>query len=371
MATAWVMERPGVLRQATFPETPIGSHEIVIKVRAVGVCGTDRHLYLGHGSFPFPLIGGHEIVGEVTEVGATAEEETVIWGGPIEVGRWVVVVPSSAPCGRCFYCINYPHRTTLCRNRFVYGFRRCDQPPHLFGGFAEYVRIQARSFLFLLPDDFPMERAVLTEPTAVALRAVERAFSPGLPIIGEGLGVGRRGLVIGAGPIGLLVTAVLRTMGMHKILVADISAQRLELAQRIGAHLLIEATGDVPTVVQKIRQETDGEGADIVWECAGSPKAFSLSLDAVCRGGTVIEVGHFTDSGPVDLRPHQVCHKDLDIRGVWAYPWWQFRDAIRFLQTCPLPLSDLISHRIGLAELPRALAGELTGPTVKPVVVID
>jgi threonine dehydrogenase-like Zn-dependent dehydrogenase len=82
-----------------------------------------------------------------------------------------------------------------------------------------------------------------------------------------------------------------------------------------------------------------------------------------------VEVGHFTDSGSIPLSPHLICRKDLDVRGVWAYPWWQFRDALRFLRTTSLPLETLITHRLALPELPQALSGQLGQAAVKPIIV--
>jgi len=373
MAKAMVVQAPGQLTMAEFPERPLRDGEILLRVCMTGVCGTDRHLFLGHGSWAFPLIAGHEIIGEILEVTDRAADAIVVFGGELRVGQRVALVPSGAPCGRCFYCLNYPHRTTLCRYRTVYGFRRCDEPPHLFGGFAEFLRVQPRSFLFVIPDDLPDERAVLTEPTAVALRAVERALAPGIPVIGEGLGIGRRALVVGAGPIGLLVIAILKGMGVHHIIAADLSAMRLEMAKALGATETVLAPQDgsgVPeSATQKIRNLTDGEGADVVFECAGVPSAFAMALEWACRGATVVEVGHFTDSGSIPLSPHLICRKDLDVRGVWAYPWWQFRDALRFLRTTSLPLETLVTHRLALSELPQALSGQLGQAAVKPVIV--
>ncbi len=370
MAKAMVLEAPQQLRLHTFPERPLQNGEALLRVRGCGVCGTDKHLFLGHGRWSLPVIPGHEIVGEVVEVTEKGLDTIKAFGGAWKEGQRAVLVPSSAPCGRCFYCLHYPHRTTLCRHRFVYGFRRCDEPPHLFGGFAEFVRVQPSSFLFFLPDELPDERAVLAEPTAVALRAVERALAPGIPLLGEGLGIGRTTLVIGTGPIGLLVVAVLKTMGVYRILAADLSAERLEMAQALGATETVRVSRENPiAIVQQVWDLTDGEGADVVFECAGTPEAFLLALECACRGGKVIEVGHFTDSGTVPIAPHLICFKDLEVRGVWAYPWWQFRDALRFLQTTALPVESLITHRCALTDLPSFLSSAEDGRVLKAVVV--
>ncbi|MCS7265996.1 MAG: zinc-binding dehydrogenase [Armatimonadetes bacterium] len=213
------------------------------------------------------------------------------------------------------------------------------------------------------------ERAVLAEPTAVALRAVERALTPGIPVIGEGLGIGRRALVIGVGPIGLLVVAILKTMGIHRIIAADLSPLRLELAKQLGATETVLVRQDShDEAVRKVLDLTDGEGADVLFECAGVPKAFLMALECACRGATIVEVGHFTKSGEFPLSPHLICYKDLDVRGVWAYPWWQFRDALRFLQITPLPVESIVTQRLSLSELTKVMQGQLSSDVIKPVI---
>jgi L-iditol 2-dehydrogenase len=162
-------------------------------------------------------------------------------------------------------------------------------------------------------------------------------------------------------------------MGVHRIIAADLSEVRLEMAKALGATETVlvpqEGSGVPESATQKIRDLTDGEGADVVFECAGVPSAFAMALEWACRGAKVVEVGHFTDSGSIPLSPHLICRKDLDVRGVWAYPWWQFRDALRFLRTTSLPLETLITHRLALPELPQVLSGQLGQAAVKPVIV--
>lgn len=163
---------------------------------------------------------------------------------------------------------------------------------------------------------------------------------------------------------------MLETMGIHYIIAADVNAVRLEFAKQLGATETVLVHPDSPEkVVRKVQDLTDGEGSDFVFECAGVPSAFTMALDCACRGATIIEVGHFTESGNIALSPHLIRRKDSEIRGVWAYPWWQFRDALRFLKTTSLPVELLLTHRLCLSEIPKALQGQLSGNVIKPVIV--
>ena len=132
-------------------------------------------------------------------------------------------------------------------------------------------------------------------------------------------------MVLGAGPIGQLVIAALAHVGTDCIIASDLSASRLTLAEAMGAHHVIAADADLDERLEQVQELTHGVGPDIVIETAGVPVVFKESLDFVRRGGIVVEVGHFTDPGGVEIRPNQVCFKDLDIRGMWAYPAMQSR----------------------------------------------
>jgi L-iditol 2-dehydrogenase len=235
-------------------------------------------------------------------------------------------------------------------NRVIYGFSNCEKPPHLTGEFSQYTYIHPRSWVFKIPDEVPEELRVLVEPAAVATRAVERANSPGVTQVGEGYGVGSSVVVLGAGPIGLMIVAALRHTGAGRIIVTDAVDSRLQMAKRLGADEAINVIREKPEErLQRVLDQTEGVGADIVIEAAGVPAAFKEAIDLVRRGGIVIEVGHYTDSGNVQVSPHQICRKDIDIRGVWSYPPIQFKIAIDFLAQAPL--KELITHRLPLDRL--------------------
>lgn len=353
---AAVMLQPGQIEIREFEKPTPADDALLLQVDRVGICGSDKHMYLGHTALKFPVIPGHEVVGTVAEIGKNANQAMNVMGGPIKAGDRVTVVPGSKNCSRCYYCLHVPGRPTLCSGRTIYGFSNSETSPYLNGEFAEYTYIHGNSWVYKMPESVPEEIRVLTEPVAVATRAVERACAPGLPQVGDGYSIGNRVAVLGCGPIGLLVVAVLRDSGAGTIIATDLVDSRLDMAKQMGADVVINVGDTTPEErVEQIQDLTNGVGADIAIECAGIPAVFSEALDVVRRGGKVIEVGHYTDSGDIRVRPHQICNKDLDVCGVWAYPQIQFQTALDFLQITRAPLHELITHHLPLHQLEKGI----------------
>lgn len=354
---AWVMVEPGKLELQSFPRPEVASDSLLMKVVQLGLCGTDKHMLMGHTPLNFPVIPGHEVVGIVEEIGPDANSTMNVIGGPLQEGNVITVVPSSKGCGKCIYCLRMPHRPALCMNRTVYGFSNCDEPPHLTGHLAEHVYVHGNSWVYKIADEVPESRRVLAEPTAVATRAVERSFAPGIAQIGAGHGIGSTVVVLGAGPIGLLVTAVLRHTGAGTIITTDAVDDRLQMAKRMGADVTLDVTKtSLAERTEAIQDLSEGMGADIVFECAGVPGVFAEALELVRRAGIVMEIGHYTDSGEVSIHPHQICKKDIDVRGVWAYPQIQFKTALEFLRHTTVPVEELATHYLPMHKVPEGLA---------------
>jgi threonine dehydrogenase-like Zn-dependent dehydrogenase len=350
---AWVMVEPGKIVMEEFEIPKVAEDSALLKVEACGICGTDKHVYLGH--FPmakFPFIAGHEFIGTIVELGSQSNENMVVFGGSLEVGDRVAVAPSSMGCGRCYYCLHMPDNPGLCPQRnIVYGFTPTKRPPGIWGGYSEYVYLLPKSFVFKLAKDMPMKRAVMIEPAATGVRAVERAF-------GSGYKVGSSAIVLGAGPIGLMIIASLRYSGAGLIIAQDLFASRLDMAKRMGADLLIDGNLPFEERLQQVREVTDGIGPDIVIEAAGVPAVFWEALNFAPKGGTLIEAGHFTDTGEIAIKPFAICFQGLDVLGC-RYPPMIFEDVISMFERTPLPLEEVVTHTFPLEEFPKAL--ELTG----------
>ncbi|MHB1416001.1 MAG: zinc-dependent alcohol dehydrogenase [Chloroflexota bacterium] len=356
MVKAAVMLGPGKLEIREFPKAPLERNAAWLKVEYAGVCGSDKHLYDGHVQQSGPMIAGHEFVGTIEELGPEANDSMIVFGGPLKVGDRVTVTPASKVCGKCWYCLNVPMRPQLCPNRIIYGLGSTEKPPHLLGGFAEYVYLHGASWVFKIDDDMPSEIAVLAEPTAPAMRAVARAFPPGIPQQGEGYGPGRSVVVLGAGTIGLLATALLKHTGAGKVIAVDMLDSRLEMARKMGADELVNAKRTTfAERLEAIRDLTDGVGPDVLVEAAGVPSAFREGLELVRRGGTIIEVGHWSDTGGFDFHPVAVCSRDLTIHGSLGYPQVQFKDALAFLKQTKAPVRELVTHKFPLTQIDEAL----------------
>lgn len=350
----WVMVDIGKLELQEFEIPKIAEDAALLKVESCGVCGSDKHALQGHiRTAPFPFIAGHEFIGTVVELGKRATEKMAVVGGPLREGDRVAIAPSSLPCGHCWFCLHMPHRPSLCASRSIYGFNGTKNAPSIWGGYGEYIYLHPKTWVFQIPAGMNTRRAVQTEPMATGLRAVERAYNPGEAFMGQGYGAGRTAMVLGTGPIGIMVIVALRFTGASLIIAQDILKSRLDMAKRMGADILVDGKLPLEERLKQVQAVTEGVGPDVVMEAAGVPLAFQESLAFVRRGGKLVEVGHYTDPGSTEIRPWMVCNKDVDIHGSWAYPPIIFGDALSVLAQTPLPIDDVVTHTLPLQELPK------------------
>lgn len=358
-----------------YPRPAVGERAILMRMELCGVCGTDIHLYGGKMKIPFPVIPGHEFVGTVEELGKGAGSLEVK-GQPISEGDLIAVVPgTNAFCGTCYFCRFMPHKPTYCTNRRVMGVNTsCRDPPHLLGGWAERVYIDAGHWwVYKVPEGLPPEVAVLAEPMAVSTRAFERAFEPGLPTFGEGYKLGSSVVVQGLGPIGLLVVATAKIAGAGEVVGIDMVDDRMAIAERLGADQLIDmrSLDSQEKRVAEVERLTNGLGADVVVECAGVPAAVPEGIAMTRRGGRFVEVGHYTDPGNVEVNPHIICMKDMDILGSWAYPPTQFDTALQTLLRGmdTLPLAEIITHRFKVSDAEKAISTVKSRKGIKMAII--
>lgn len=272
------------------PKPVITANEVLIRVKACGICGSDIHGFDGStGRRKPPVIMGHEAAGVIEAIGADVKGWTV--GDR-------VTFDSTIYCGHCDYCMK--GQVNLCSNRRVLGVSCEDYRRD--GAFAEYVAVPAH-ILYKLPDAVSFDEASLVEPLSVALHAVNlcpRDLNASVT-------------VVGAGKIGLLVVQTLRAAGYGKIIVIDRNPTHRQLSLEMGA----DASFDFcPEAVEKVRAETNGEGTDIVLEVVGVDESFNLAVQSVRKGGTVVLVGNIspTVSFPMQL----VVTRQITLRGSCA-----------------------------------------------------
>jgi len=270
------------------PTPEVGDDDVLVRVRACGICGSDIHGYDGStGRRIPPLIMGHEAAGVIARTGSAVAE--------FRAGDRVTF-DSTVSCGTCEFCRR--GQVNLCDNRMVLGVSCGDYRRH--GAFAEYVAVPAR-ILYRLPDSLPFERAALIEAVSIAVHAVGRHAPKS----------GDTAVVVGAGMIGVLVIQVLRAQGCRNIIAVDIDPGKRALAQRLGAaHAVNPIDVDVPSTVREL---TGGKGADVAFEVVGRTETVVAATQSVRKGGAVVLVGNL--SPRIELPLQEVVTRELSLFG--------------------------------------------------------
>jgi L-iditol 2-dehydrogenase len=307
------------VRLEEMPTPQIGPGELLVKVIASGICGSDVMEW--YRIKKAPLVLGHEIAGEIVEVGEDVERYKV--GDRVFVSHHI-------PCNTCRYCLNGQH--TVCETLHTTNY----DP----GGFAEYLRVPRLNVdrgVFLLPDEVSYEEGAFVEPLACVVRGQRVArLQPGQTV-----------LVLGSGISGLLHIALARALGAGRIVATDVNEYRLQAAQRFGADVVIHAQEDAPA---HLRQANEDRLADLVIVCTGAFSAFLQALQSVDRGGTVL---FFAPTEPgVDL---PVPVNDFWRNGITLMPSYGNSPldavvAIELIRARRVPVGEMITHRLSLAE---------------------
>jgi L-iditol 2-dehydrogenase len=365
------------IREYPLPDPAAGC--VVVKMQVSGICGTDKHTYQGFvGQYggagtprpvPFPIIQGHENVGTIAAIGGS-EKYLDFEGVELKLGDRVIVGPNVS-CGSCYYCRHdFPYY--CCENTVDYGNNISSKnPPHLFGGWSQYLYVVPGSFLVKVPDDLPSEIAVLTEIMAVTVgldRAKQISAFPS-----ESFRFDDTVVVLGAGPLGMCFVMKARMLGAGTIIAIDLSDYRLGFARKLGADHMINASkiSEMDRLAQ-VRELTNGRGADVVVECAGVPGAVREGLDMLRISGLLIEAGNFSDMGEISISPHRhLCAKNVRILGVGgeepAAYGPSMRQMVRYMRH--YPLADFVTHRFGLRDVDAAMKKSMAADSMK--VVID
>jgi threonine dehydrogenase-like Zn-dependent dehydrogenase len=307
-----------VMREVAWPKVP--AKGALIQIAACGVCGTDQHILRGHWPkpLPWPFTLGHELAGVIVEIGAELTADFM--GKPLKVSS-KVMLPPLMPCGFCDWCKHYPETANKCLTPVYYGrYLGFDKPPHLWGGWAEYVYVDLGELpgtkIYKLPDDMGLLLGSLSEPLTSCIRAFNRATKAG------GFKWNDTVVIQGTGPIGILAIAAAQEMGAGRVFaVGAPETPRLKLAREFGA----EATVDIDehrsaeARIKAVRDIVGGYGADLVMDCSGHPSAGPEGIEFLRDGGTYVEMGQFTDAGRIETSWHRICTKDLNVLGSWAF----------------------------------------------------
>jgi threonine dehydrogenase-like Zn-dependent dehydrogenase len=305
---ALVYTRPRRLELLDLPQPSLKPEEVLLRVRAVGVCGSDLDGFLGKSKKRIPpLVLGHEFSGEVTETGRDVSR--------FARGEAAAVYPLIG-CAQCRYCAT--HRQNLCPKRQVYGL-------DFHGAMAEYVAVP-ESCLFRVPASLSYVEAALVEPLANAIHVVRKCS-----VIRD-----QTGLVYGVGPIGLMIFLVARRFGARQLAVVDVNPNRLSVLRSLGADLVVDASQTDP--LPGILDWTQGNGVDFAIDAVGCSTSRQNCLSASAPGGTIVWIG-LSELG-CELEALSVVTREVDIRGSYAYSQDDFAEAMALLEKKTLPVAS-------------------------------
>jgi L-iditol 2-dehydrogenase len=323
---------PGNLKaeQVSVPEPETG--ELIVKSAVALTCGTDVKMYKrGHPLAKPPQIMGHEFAGTVSAVGKGVTD--------FRVGMKVVAA-NSAPCTRCFYCLL--HQPNLCErlNENIIGFT---WP----GTYAEYVRVPeriVRQNTFQVPDGVPLENVASLEPLACVVHGWDLTgkFPPGGNVV-----------IIGGGPIGLLHVQLARLNGARQVALCDVVPDRLKEAERVGVDVTINSSSE--NLVARVRELTDGRGADMVVEAVGRRETWDTAPTLARKGGTVLLFGGCPSGTTTSLEAERIHYGELHIQGAFHHTPSSVERAFRLIVSGRVSIKPLISHEMPLERAEEAL----------------
>jgi L-iditol 2-dehydrogenase len=340
---ALLLSQYNQLAVADLPAPEPGNDEILVRVAACGICGSDVHGYDGtSGRRIPPIVMGHEAAGVVESVGAGVHD--------YKPGDRITF-DSTVYCGACDFCKR--GEINLCDNRQVVGVSCGDYRRP--GAFAEFVVVPQR-ICYHLPKDLKFEEAAMLEAVSVAIHAVRVSEMKG----------GETALVIGAGMIGLLTLQAAKAAGASKVLIADIDATRLERAKSLGAEETLMLSGDA--LVQEVLQRTGGKGVDLVLEAVGREETIAASVASVRKGGTVTLIGNITPQVKIPLQA--VVSRQIRLQGSCASAG-EYPEAMELLASGKIKVKPLITAVAPLSDGPQWFARLHSGEPNLMKVVLD
>ena len=327
-------------------DTPeVGDADILVKVKAASLCGSDVHAYEWTPNYefmPLPVIMGHEFAGEVVQVGAKVDM--------VAVGDRITAMPGM-PCGRCLHC--QVGKPDACTDRIGLGLTSN-------GAFAEYVRITGGANIFKLPDNLDYETASLTEPLAVVMRAVDLS----------GIKVGQKTAVLGPGPIGLLTVQLLKAAGAGLVMTAGTGSDsmRLKIARELGADMTVNV--DKEDIVGMAKELTGGglrSGLDVVFEASGNPKSVTEAVRMVKPGGKVILIG--IHPKPAEIPTTEFVRLSKTIIGAYGYDIDIWQRCLALLTTGKVQVKQMITHRLPLTQADEGFEAAISRKAAKVIFI--
>lgn len=335
---AIVYDAPRSFSYRDVAEPRVEDDEVVIRVRACGLCGTDLHIHEGEFGPRFPLIPGHEFAGEIVEVGKAA-------------GNWRagdrVVANCNRACMECFYCRR--GEQLRCENLVAYGIQ-------MDGGFAEFMRIKARELFSV--SGLPWREAVMVEPTACAVHGMDVLdVRPGADV-----------LMFGAGPTGQVLAQLLKRNGAARLTVAAPPGPKLALAERLSADRVVAVDRHHPEAHRAALRDISPNGFDYVVEATGAPEMCAEAVRQTRRGGTVLIYGVYPEPATFPVNPFDVFRNEITIKGSFAQIH-DFGRALAYLETGQVKVDEIVTHEFELKDWGKALEHSWQRQGIKSVII--
>ncbi len=335
---AIVYDAPRSFAYSDVGEPSPAEDEVLIRVKACGLCGTDLHIHEGEFAPRFPLIPGHEFTGEIAGVGSA-------------VAGWHagdrVVANCNRACGHCFHCRR--GQPLWCENLMAYGIQ-------MDGGFAEFLCVKAGD-VFAVPS-LPWREAIMIEPTACAVHGVEvLGVKPGADV-----------LMFGAGPTGQVLAQLLKMNGAASLTVAAPAGPKLALAERLSADRVVAVDRNDPGKHRRALHDISANGFDYVVEATGAPEMCAEAMRQVRRGGEVLIYGVYPEGVTFPVNPFDVFRNEITVKGSFA----QINDfgrALAYLESGQVKVGEIVSDEFELKDWGRALDNAWQRRGIKAVLV--
>lgn len=329
--------RPFTVEYADFPKPEAGDNDVVFKVKAAAICGSDLGLYYDKvegKTVDYPIVIGHEFAGEVTEVGKNVTR----W----EVGDRVVSDNTGYVCGTCYACGS---------GEYLFCSQRKGMGNDMDGGFAEYVKIPGQvlqafpNCLYRIPDNVTFEAAAMMDPCCNGYKAVvqEGGLLPGESVV-----------VFGVGALGLFSVIAAKNAGAGRIIIVGMKEDekvRFPLAKRLGATDVVIA--DRENAVERCREIAGEEGVPLLIDCAGAPQILKQAIDIVRNGGKIVKIGY--SKNPIDFSLDTMALKGIVLIGHMGYDSTSWKNCLRLLEKGEVDMEALISHRLPLSQWQQGL----------------
>ena len=337
---ALVYSAPEKFEIKEIPTPEVKPHQVLIRVKACGLCGTDIHIHRGQFLSKFPLTPGHEFAGEIAEVG---NEVTEFRPGDR------VTADNTVTCGHCYYCRR--NEPLFCENFYSLG---CNGP----GGFAEYVVVN-HDKIFHLPDHLSYEEAIFTEPTSCVVHGMDILdLQPGADV-----------LQFGAGMTGLILVQMLKHCGAANLVVAGRVESKLKLAEEFGATHVIKIDRSNPSTHTRKIKELFPKGFDVVIDATGAASVVERLFEFAKFGGKVVFYGVCDEDKRISVSPYEVFRKQLTIMGSFAQIYC-FDRALEYIANGIVKVKKIVTHIFPLQDYAKALSTKITDPESLKIVIM-